>query len=91
LLSHEIVLTDTSGTFGDRVRRLTQLLADELALGIARHPADWHMLGKMFIDDDAEATPTGQASAAPAVAGTPTERADDTQPAASTVASPGSG
>ncbi|HEY7174566.1 MAG TPA: phosphatidylinositol mannoside acyltransferase, partial [Micromonosporaceae bacterium] len=56
-LSHEIVLTDTSGTFGDRVRRLTQMVADEFAVGIARHPVDWHMLGRMFLDDEPEPAP----------------------------------
>jgi KDO2-lipid IV(A) lauroyltransferase len=57
-MSHQIVLTDMSGTFGDRVRRLTQMVADEFAVGIARHPVDWHMLGRMFLDDEPEPTPT---------------------------------
>jgi len=65
-MSEQIVLTDMSGTFGDRVRRLTQLVADEFARGIARHPADWHMLGRMFIDDDTPSTATPAARKAAA-------------------------
>ncbi|GAA2699692.1 phosphatidylinositol mannoside acyltransferase [Micromonospora olivasterospora] len=33
-----------------RVRALTQRLADTLAAGIARHPEDWHMLQRMWLD-----------------------------------------
>lgn len=50
-LSHRIELADTSGSFGDRVRRLTQLVANEFERGIAQHPADWHMMARMFIDE----------------------------------------
>ena len=50
-LSRRIELADASGSFGDRVRRLTQLVANEFERGIAQHPADWHMLAKMFIDE----------------------------------------
>ncbi|WP_344173157.1 phosphatidylinositol mannoside acyltransferase [Pilimelia columellifera] len=32
------------GPLDERVRLLTQRLADEFAAGIAEHPADWHML-----------------------------------------------
>lgn len=38
-----------SGSLDERVRRLTQTIADRFAEGIARHPTDWHMLAKMFI------------------------------------------
>jgi KDO2-lipid IV(A) lauroyltransferase len=38
------------GPFGDRVRLLTQRVADQLAAGIAAHPGDWHMLQKMWLD-----------------------------------------
>ena len=27
---------------------MTQSMADRLAAGIAKHPADWHMLARMF-------------------------------------------
>jgi len=50
-MSHPIELADKSGSFGDRVRRLTQLVATEFERGIREHPTDWHMLGKMFIDE----------------------------------------
>lgn len=32
-----------------RVRRLTQQVADQLAVGIARNPIDWHMLQRMWV------------------------------------------
>lgn len=35
----------------ERVRVLTQRVADELAAGIAEHPADWHMLQRMWLDE----------------------------------------
>ncbi|WP_092375556.1 phosphatidylinositol mannoside acyltransferase [Micromonospora phaseoli] len=38
------------GTLDVRVRALTQLIADRLAAGIARHPQDWHMLQRMWLD-----------------------------------------
>lgn len=33
------------------VRRMTQDLADAFARGIAEHPADWHMLQRLWLDD----------------------------------------
>ena len=36
------------GRLADRVRVLTQTLADHFAAGIARHPEDWHMLQRMW-------------------------------------------
>ncbi|WP_341720281.1 phosphatidylinositol mannoside acyltransferase [Micromonospora sp. FIMYZ51] len=38
------------GTLDVRVRSLTQRIADGLAAGIARHPQDWHMLQRMWLD-----------------------------------------
>ena len=35
------------------MRALTQTVADQLAVGIAEHPADWHMLQKLWLDDHA--------------------------------------
>jgi KDO2-lipid IV(A) lauroyltransferase len=32
---------------------LTQTIADHLAEGIAKHPADWHMLQKLWLDEPA--------------------------------------
>ena len=34
----------------ERVRVLTQRLADEFAAGIAAHPVDWHMLQRIWLD-----------------------------------------
>lgn len=39
----------TGGTLTERVHALTQAVADEFAKGIARHPADWHMLQKLWL------------------------------------------
>jgi KDO2-lipid IV(A) lauroyltransferase len=61
-LSHRIELTDTSGSFGDRARRLTQLVANEFERGIREHPADWHMLARMFLDEPA-GVPTARSDA----------------------------
>ncbi|MFC3501838.1 phosphatidylinositol mannoside acyltransferase [Micromonospora krabiensis] len=38
------------GPLDQRVRTLTQRIADSLATGIARHPADWHMLQRLWLD-----------------------------------------
>ena len=48
-----------SGPLDERVRALTQLIADQLAVGIARHPEDWHMLQRMWIDEVGTAAATG--------------------------------
>lgn len=39
------------GPLTDRAADLTQRVADELAAGIARHPTDWHMLQRLWLDD----------------------------------------
>ncbi|MEU8300112.1 phosphatidylinositol mannoside acyltransferase [Micromonospora sp. NPDC048909] len=38
------------GPLDQRVRMLTQRVADAFAAGIARHPEDWHMLQRMWLD-----------------------------------------
>lgn len=40
------------GPLDERARLLTQRIADGLAAGIARHPEDWHMLQRMWLDQD---------------------------------------
>ncbi|MEV0394951.1 phosphatidylinositol mannoside acyltransferase [Polymorphospora rubra] len=47
-----------SAPLDERVRALTQRVADHLAAGIARHPEDWHMLQRMWLDEPARARPT---------------------------------
>lgn len=42
---------DTAAT----VRATTQLIADELARGIAAHPRDWHMLQRLWLDEPVSA------------------------------------
>lgn len=44
-------LLDPSGGGRDRIRTLTQAVADEFAVGIAEHPADWHMLQRLWLSD----------------------------------------
>lgn len=36
---------------GHAIRDLTQQLADAFAAGITRHPEDWHMLQRLWVDD----------------------------------------
>lgn len=36
---------------GERIAKTTQLIADELARGIAERPADWHMLQPLWLSD----------------------------------------
>jgi phosphatidylinositol dimannoside acyltransferase len=48
------------GPLDVRVREVTQRVADRLAEGIARHPADWHMLQRVWLAgsvDDAVVAP----------------------------------
>lgn len=51
-----------SAPLDERVRVLTQRIADCLAAGIARHPQDWHMLQRMWLDQRGS---TGGGSTAP--------------------------
>lgn len=46
---------DSSGDRSDRIRAITQLLVDQFAINIAAHPADWHMLQPLWLDDLSEA------------------------------------
>ncbi|GAA2614288.1 phosphatidylinositol mannoside acyltransferase [Dactylosporangium fulvum] len=42
------------GPLDVRVRLVTQRIADQLAEGIARHPEDWHMLQRLWLDEPAK-------------------------------------
>jgi phosphatidylinositol dimannoside acyltransferase len=42
---------ESEGTLAERVRLVTQRLADAYEIGIARHPQDWHMLQKLWLSD----------------------------------------
>ncbi|MFI7302600.1 phosphatidylinositol mannoside acyltransferase [Micromonospora aurantiaca] len=57
-----------SAPLDERVRAVTQRIADGLAAGIARHPQDWHMLQRMWLDQGRDGTPTS--AAPPATTGT---------------------
>ncbi|MFC0528465.1 phosphatidylinositol mannoside acyltransferase [Phytohabitans kaempferiae] len=45
----------TEGPLDQRVKALTQQVANGLAAGIARHPEDWHMLQRLWLDSPATA------------------------------------
>jgi KDO2-lipid IV(A) lauroyltransferase len=51
------------GARPEQIAELTQRIADGLAVGIAEHPADWHMLQKLWIDDRAD-KPAGESAVA---------------------------
>ncbi|WP_036375163.1 phosphatidylinositol mannoside acyltransferase [Micromonospora sp. ATCC 39149] len=60
-----------SGPLDQRVRVLTQRIADGLAAGIARHPEDWHMLQRMWLDQRGTGDDGSRPAAGPpAAAGT---------------------
>lgn len=40
---------ESAGTLAERVKLVTQRLADAYAIGIAAHPQDWHMLQKLWL------------------------------------------
>lgn len=45
------IIPVADGTRDERIRATTQLVATALAQGIAAHPADWHMLQKVWLAD----------------------------------------
>lgn len=53
LLEGPIPPPDPDAPLDVRVRQLTQRIADHLAAGIARHPRDWHMLQRVWLDEPA--------------------------------------
>ncbi len=57
-----------SGPLDQRVRLLTQQIADRLAVGIARHPEDWHMLQRMWIGEAGTPHPASPPVARPPAA-----------------------
>ncbi|MCZ7438448.1 phosphatidylinositol mannoside acyltransferase [Micromonospora sp. WMMC241] len=48
---------EDSAPLDARVRVVTQRIADGLAAGIARHPQDWHMLQRMWLDQGSGGAP----------------------------------
>lgn len=42
----------TEGTVEERVEKLTQLMADNFAAGIKSSPVDWHMLQRIWTDEE---------------------------------------
>jgi len=52
-LSEPIMRPDTAGSMAERVAIMTQAMADSFEAGIRAHPADWHMLARMFVAERA--------------------------------------
>jgi KDO2-lipid IV(A) lauroyltransferase len=48
---HTPVEVPQEGERSRRIFRTTQLVADQLAEGIAAHPTDWHMLQRLWVAD----------------------------------------
>jgi KDO2-lipid IV(A) lauroyltransferase len=48
---HEQIAVPAEGSREDKVRAMTQHMADAFADAIAAHPQDWHMLQRVWIDD----------------------------------------
>jgi KDO2-lipid IV(A) lauroyltransferase len=49
---HDPLELPTDGTRAEQVAQLVQQIADVFAEGIAAHPADWHMLQRIWLDSD---------------------------------------
>jgi len=67
-LDGPVPLPDPSvGSLDVRVRLLTQQIADRLAAGIARHPQDWHMMQRLWLDErpDPDRDRSGSAATGP--------------------------
>ncbi|MEU5214214.1 phosphatidylinositol mannoside acyltransferase [Streptomyces sp. NPDC020742] len=48
---HPEIEVPEAGTRTEQAARMTQVLADTFAAGIADHPADWHMLQRLWLAD----------------------------------------
>jgi KDO2-lipid IV(A) lauroyltransferase len=48
---HPLVEVPAGGERADKIRRMTQGLADAFEVAIAEHPQDWHMLQRIWVDD----------------------------------------
>jgi len=68
---HPEIVPPTEGKRDEKIARMCQQLADVFAQGIAEHPADWHMLQKLWLTDLDPAKAPAPGSAAAASAGAP--------------------
>ena len=48
---HPHIEVPAAGDRADKIRVMTQRVADAFAEGIAEHPQDWHMLQRVWVDD----------------------------------------
>ena len=51
ILVHEEISVPGDGDRKDKIRKMTQELADAFAEGISAHPEDWHMLQRVWVED----------------------------------------
>lgn len=51
-INFESIALEEAGTQQERVQETVQRCADNFAQGIAKHPEDWHMLQRIWIDAD---------------------------------------
>jgi phosphatidylinositol dimannoside acyltransferase len=68
------------GPLMDRVRALTQQIADRFAAAISRHPEDWHMLQRLWLDEDPGATKATTGAAGRRAVGIPVHPPSPTEP-----------
>jgi lauroyl/myristoyl acyltransferase len=66
---HPPIPVPAEGTRDEKIAALCQALADVFAKGIAEHPADWHMLQRLWLDDLDPAKAPKPAAEQPAAAG----------------------
>lgn len=92
LLEGPIPLPDPdSGPLDQRVREVTQRIADLIAAGIARHPEDWHMLQRLWLDEPGPTAPADGVAGSPggvAAAGAAATGASSASPEASATRPP---
>jgi KDO2-lipid IV(A) lauroyltransferase len=48
---HAEIVAPASGSREEKVQAMTQAMADEFAGAIAEHPADWHMVQRLWVSD----------------------------------------
>ena len=76
---HPEIKPPAEGTRDQKIADMCQRLADVFAQGIAEHPADWHMLQRLWLVD---LDPARDPAAGKAADEEPKDRAQEAQPAA---------
>jgi KDO2-lipid IV(A) lauroyltransferase len=66
---HPEIVPPAQGTRREKISWMCQQLADAFAAGISEHPADWHMLQRLWLTDLEPARAPGSGTESPAAAG----------------------